>query len=97
MPSHGLETTGRTNCGSSLFDQDALASALEAGDLAGAGLDVFEDEPLPESSPLWDRNDVVLTPHVGGRSVDFVRRFVGLFLDNYDRRTANEDLRNRIV
>jgi len=80
-----------------VVDTGALLDALDAGDLAGAGLDVFDEEPLPADSPLWDREDVLLTPHVAGRSVSFVPRFVDLFLDNYDRRQADEELRNRIV
>jgi len=80
-----------------VIDEAALVEALEAGEIAGAGLDVFESEPLPETSPLWDRDDVLLTPHVGGRSEAFVRRFVDLFLENYDRRRADEPVRNRIV
>lgn len=80
-----------------VVDEDALVAALEADELAGAGLDVFAEEPLPESSPLWDRDDVVVTPHVGGRSEEFVQRFVELFLTNYDRRTEGETYVNRIV
>lgn len=80
-----------------VVDEEALVAALDAGEIAGAGLDTFEDEPLPPSSPLWDRDDVVVTPHVGGRSEAFVDRFVDLFLDNYDRRAAGEAYRNRIV
>lgn len=80
-----------------VVDEEALLAALEAGEIAGAGLDTFETEPLPESSPLWDREDVLITPHVGGRSGEFVDRFVTLFLDNYDRRGAETALRNRIV
>lgn len=45
-----------------------LASALEAGHLGGAGLDVTETEPLPETSPLWDLPNVIITPHVGAQS-----------------------------
>ena len=80
-----------------VVDADALLAALDAGDLAGAGLDTFDEEPLPENSPLWDREDVVVTPHVAGRSGSFVRRFVDLFLDNYDRRVAGEAYCNRVV
>lgn len=80
-----------------VVDTEALLAALDGGELAGAGLDVFEAEPLPESSPLWDRDDVVITPHVAGRSRNFVGRFVELFLTNYDRRTAGEAYVNRIV
>lgn len=80
-----------------VVDQDALIEALESDRIAGAGLDVFDDEPLPASSPLWEFDDVVITPHVGGRSKDFVRRFVDLFLHNYDRRDTTNSMKNRIV
>lgn len=80
-----------------VVDQEALIDALEAGRIAGAGLDVFDTEPLPESSPLWGFENVIVTPHVGGRSKDFVSRFVDLFLYNYDRRRSDESLKNRIA
>lgn len=79
-----------------VIDQAALVYALETGALAGAGLDVFEDEPLPSDSPLWNRDDVIITPHVGGRSRDFTERFGRLFRDNYRRWTNGRDLVNRI-
>ena len=80
-----------------VVDEDALIEALRSGEIAGAGLDVFEDEPLPESSPLWDRDDVILTPHIAGRSNTFPTRFAELFLENYDRRRAGETLVNQVV
>ncbi|MDS0300140.1 D-2-hydroxyacid dehydrogenase [Halogeometricum sp. S1BR25-6] len=80
-----------------VVDQDALVDALETGEIRGAGLDVFEAEPLPEDSPLWGRDDTVVTPHVGGRSDDFATRFTRLFLDNYRRWRAGESLANRII
>ena len=80
-----------------VVDEPALVEALEAGEIGGAGLDVFETEPLPPDSPLWDREDVIVTPHVAGRSDAFAERFADLFLDNLDRRTAGRELRNRIV
>ena len=80
-----------------VVDQAALLDALEAGRLGGAGLDVFETEPLPPGSPLWDREDVVLTPHVAGRSEHFVSRFVDLFLENAERRAAGEPLWNQLA
>ncbi len=49
-----------------VVDEEALMAALNAGKLAGAALDVFSQEPLPESSPLWGTKNVIITPHVGG-------------------------------
>lgn len=80
-----------------VIDENGLIDALEAGEIAGAGLDVFEEEPLPASSSLWDRDDVIITPHVAARSDGFGQRFATLFLDNYDRRQAGEPLKNVIV
>ena len=80
-----------------VVDDAALIEALEAGRLGGVGLDVFDDEPLPEDSPFWDLDGVVLTPHVGGRSDAFVPRFVDLFLGNFDRRAAGEPLENQLA
>ena len=47
---------------------DDLVAALEAGEIAGAGLDVFEIEPLPPDHPLWKFANVIITPHVAGQS-----------------------------
>lgn len=80
-----------------VVDETALIEALESDAIAGAGLDVFETEPLPEESPLWGFENAILTPHVGGRSNSFVARFVDLFLANYDRWQGGDDLKNRIV
>ena len=49
-----------------VVDESVLPEALDAGWLRGAALDVFETEPLPASSPLWDRADVMVSPHVAG-------------------------------
>jgi phosphoglycerate dehydrogenase-like enzyme len=49
-------------------DEAALIRALQEGKMAGAGLDVFATEPLPDDSPLWEMENVVITPHVGGMS-----------------------------
>lgn len=51
-----------------VVDETALIAALKAGKIAGAGLDVFEEAPLPAASPLWDMNNVFMTPFIGGRS-----------------------------
>lgn len=80
-----------------VVDEGALIEALRSDEIAGAGLDVFEAEPLPKDSPLWERDDVILTPHVGGRSNTFPERFASLFLENYDRWRTDESLVNQIV
>ena len=80
-----------------VVDEAALVEALQESEIAGAGLDVFETEPLPEDSPLWEREDVLVTPHVGGRSDTFQTRFADLFAENYGRWRAGDPLRNQIV
>lgn len=80
-----------------VVDEGALVAALDNDEIAGAGLDVFVEEPLPPDAPLWDRPDVLVTPHIAGRSRAFVDRFVELFLENYDRRRSGDPLRNRVV
>ena len=52
----------------SLIDAEALISVLEAGRLKGAALDVFDIEPLPDNSPLWNMENVLITPHISGPS-----------------------------
>jgi phosphoglycerate dehydrogenase-like enzyme len=54
----------------SLCDEAALIDALQSKRIAGAGLDVFNSEPLPADSPLWDMDNVIITPHVAGSSDD---------------------------
>jgi phosphoglycerate dehydrogenase-like enzyme len=78
-----------------VIDEAALVDALRAGKLAGAGLDVFEEEPLPPISPLWDLDNVILTPHVAGVTPLYYDRTAVLFADNLDRFLAGQPLRNR--
>ncbi len=80
-----------------VVDQDALVAALENGTLGGAALDVFEDEPLPDESPLWGRDDVLITPHMAGSTPHYWERAADIFLDNLDRYRAGEALRNRVL
>ncbi len=80
-----------------VVDEAALTEALDAGELKAAGLDVFATEPLPAASPLWDYENVIITPHVGGRSDAFVDRFADLFLENYDRWRTDAPLKNTIL
>lgn len=65
-----------------LVDQAALVDALESGDIAGAGLDVFEEEPLPEDSPLTDRDDVILGTHNAQNTYEAVQSVHERTVDN---------------
>lgn len=65
---------------------DDLVKALDQGLIAGAGLDVFEIEPLPENHPLWKMNDkVILTPHVAGYAPPIASRHLAFLMDNLNR------------
>ncbi len=77
-----------------LVVQDDLVEALAAGSLAGAALDVFVDEPLPESSPLWEMPNVIVSPHMSGDVVGWRAELVALFRDNLTRYLDGEPLRN---
>jgi phosphoglycerate dehydrogenase-like enzyme len=74
---------------------DDLVAALNAGELAGAALDVFETEPLPPDSPLWAMGDrVILTPHVAGYSVRIAERHLAVVVENVRRFTSGQPLLN---
>lgn len=61
---------------------DGVVAALENGHLRGAALDVFEQQPLPPESPLWQRPDVLITPHVSGTTPFYLERALSIFLHN---------------
>ncbi len=73
---------------------DDLCAALEAGDIAGAALDVYETEPLPPEHPLWKFENVILTPHVAGYGKHIAERHLNVVLDNLGRFSRNEPLTN---
>lgn len=77
-----------------IVDDAALIEALRSGAIAGAGLDVFSEEPLPPDHPYWTADHVILTPHVSGYLPDFFARAFALFLDNLERFRAGRPLRN---
>lgn len=75
-----------------LIDEPALVRALQEGRLAGAGLDVFETEPLPKDSPLWGFANVILTPHTSGDTPHYDERALEIFLENLRRYHKDEPL-----
>ena len=80
----------------SLVDEAALIAALERRTIAGAGLDVAEQEPLPSSSPLWSLENVLITPHTSGNSIQLWEREGRLLLDNLERWFTGQPLRNQV-
>jgi phosphoglycerate dehydrogenase-like enzyme len=77
-----------------IVDLGDLVAALRAGELAGAGLDVFEVEPLPADHPLWGMENVIITPHVAGASPRIAERHLAVLLDNVGRFARGEPLEN---
>lgn len=80
-----------------LVDEPALVEALRNGHLAGAGLDVFAVEPLPSDSPLWDIDNVIITPHSSGTSTFISGRAIDIFIDNLSNLASGAQLRNEVV
>lgn len=78
----------------SAIDEDALAEALESGHLAGAALDVFQTEPLPEGNRLWKTNNLLITPHVAGNmTLPYTKdKNVNMFLEDLENFTKGAQL-----
>jgi len=91
LPPHcGLVNVSRGE----VVDEDALIDALRRQRIAGAYLDVFAQEPLPEASPLWDLPNVIATPHSAGFSDANEERVASMFLDNLGRWLRGQPLAN---
>lgn len=74
-------------------DESALVAALRSGGIAGAALDVFEREPLPADSPLWNIENLLITPHTAGLTDKLWERQYQVFSDNLRRYQARQPLR----
>lgn len=93
LPAHAIVVNiGR----GSAVDQDALIEALQQGRIAGAALDVFATEPLECESPLWDMDNVLISPHTAALSTAENERIVELFIDNLARYKNGRPLRNQV-
>lgn len=92
-PTAGLVNVGREP----VIDYAALAAKLRDGSLAGAILDVFDPEPLPRNSPLWDTPNLIVTPHVSSDDGDsYIPLTLDLFFENMGRYLAGKPLKNRV-
>ncbi len=80
----------------SVVDERALVAALQRGQLKGAALDVFEQEPLPPASPLFALPNVLLTPHIAGVSSGYHARITEYFAQNLEQYLAGQPLQNVI-
>lgn len=94
LPPHaGLVNLGRA----AVVDYDALREKLERGELAGAVLDVFPEEPVPPDSPLWSTPRLIMSPHCAvDDAATYVPRCLDIFFPNLRRYLAGRPLRNRI-
>ncbi len=81
-----------------MLDEAALIEHLQAGKIAGAGLDIFSVQPLPPDSPLWRMPNVIITPNIGGRSDKFVEQTLSILVPNLQAYAEGrlKDLRNLV-
>jgi glyoxylate/hydroxypyruvate reductase len=79
-----------------VIDYDALVARLSAGSLGGAVLDVFDPEPVPADSPLWDCPRLIMTPHVALDALDYTDRVLAIFAENLALLNDGRPLRNQV-
>lgn len=79
-----------------VVDEAALITTLSSGKIAGAILDVFKEEPLPSTSPLWNLDNVILTPHISGNTSRLHEKVAALFAENLQRYVEKRPLLNRL-
>jgi D-2-hydroxyacid dehydrogenase (NADP+) len=73
-----------------LVDEEALASVLKSGKIAGAGLDTYLQEPLPKEHPFWGLKNVIVSPHVAGMSDIYVEQALSILEENLRRYVKGE-------
>lgn len=79
------------------IQEASLLQALEEGWIGGAGLDVFEQEPLPEDSPFWGLENLIITSHYSGLTPHYAERGLAIFIDNLKRYQSGRPLRNVVA
>jgi phosphoglycerate dehydrogenase-like enzyme len=79
-----------------LVDEAALLAALQQGGIAGAALDVFVEEPLPQQSPFWTAPNCLVSPHMSGDYAEFETTMADQFIENWSRYRAGKPLMNLV-
>ncbi|MBF8437845.1 D-2-hydroxyacid dehydrogenase [Halanaerobiaceae bacterium Z-7014] len=79
-----------------VVNQDELLAALEFGEIAGAGLDVFEEEPLPPESPFYKLDNVIITPHLAGSFSGYYERATDMFIENIRLYQAGKEMKRLV-
>lgn len=93
-PSAYLINVARGGC----VDEPAMLAALQNGQIAGAAIDHFWDEPLPAESPFWDMENVLITPHTAGETRKYEENLHDILLENLERLWRGErELRNQVI
>ncbi|MEO0565886.1 MAG: NAD(P)-dependent oxidoreductase, partial [Chloroflexota bacterium] len=77
-----------------IVNEADLVKALKKGELGGAILDVFDEEPLPSDHPLWTLDNVIISPHIAGNSHHYHARAAALFAENLQRYVERRQLLN---
>ena len=79
-----------------VVDQDALYKALYENVIANAAIDVFEEEPLEKTSPLWDLDNIIITPHVAGTMPEYMDNASDIFVENLKLYLQGKELNNLV-
>ncbi|MEX1020511.1 MAG: D-2-hydroxyacid dehydrogenase [Litorilinea sp.] len=92
-PTAYLVNVARGGC----VEEGALLAALQAGRIAGAALDAFQEEPLPADSPFWAMENVLITPHTAGETQRYEENLFDILLENLRRLERGESLLNQVI